>query len=247
MLCSSCCHSLWRTADSEDRRRPLAWPKRTFHERSRIAHAAFHFPLRRYVTPQWYIFCSGSSCTYAICAGTKRAWSPGEYGTATSISIFSKYSRALLKRRPPREMSSHATTSSGNPGRRTQAFKVTRVRPCFRRFSCSFTAAARASGAVAAGDFAFGTPAGSLGGVVSAFRSGAAGAIGSSVGTVSSGFVQAAPPNADGRSAATLGRLPSRHDPGASGGSERTDKSSVSSPDLTPNGTMCSAGVILGG
>jgi hypothetical protein len=31
------------------------------------------FPPRRYITPQRYIFCSGSSCTYTICAGTKMA------------------------------------------------------------------------------------------------------------------------------------------------------------------------------
>src|SRR5882762_8141769 len=67
------------------------------------------------------------------------AWSPDEYGTATSISIFSKYFRLLLKRRPPRDMSSHATTSSASPGRRTHALKLTRVRTCFRRFSRSFS------------------------------------------------------------------------------------------------------------
>src|SRR6266404_5047446 len=66
-------------------------------------------------------------------------WSPGKYGTATSISVFSTYFLVLLKRRPPRDMSSHATTSWGEPGRRTHAFKLTRVRACFRRFSCSFS------------------------------------------------------------------------------------------------------------
>src|SRR6267378_1762606 len=71
------------------------------------------------------------------------AWSPGEYGTATSISIFSKYFRLLLKRRPPRDMSSHATTSSASPGRRTHALKLTRVRTCFRRLSRPFSFTAR--------------------------------------------------------------------------------------------------------
>src|ERR1700738_1938828 len=94
-----------------------------------------HLPLRRYITPHRYIFFSGSSCTYMIWAGIKMAWSPGEYGTATSISIFSKYFLVLLKRRPPRDMSSHGTTSSGKPRRRTQALMLTRVRACFRRFS----------------------------------------------------------------------------------------------------------------
>src|SRR5258708_24271145 len=78
------------------------------------------------------------------------AWSPGEYGTATSISIFSKYFRLLLKRRPPRDMSSHATTSSASPGRRTHALKLTRVRTCFRRFSRSFSFTARPGLEVAA-------------------------------------------------------------------------------------------------
>src|ERR1700688_2731583 len=68
------------------------------------------------------------------------AWSPGEYGTATSISIFSKYFLLLLKRRPPRDMSSQATTSSAMPGRRTQALKLTRVRACLRRLSRSLVA-----------------------------------------------------------------------------------------------------------
>src|ERR1700730_17993990 len=68
------------------------------------------------------------------------AWSPGEYGTATSISVFSKYFLLLLKRRPPRDMSSQATTSSAMPGRRTQALKLTRVRACLRRLSRSLVA-----------------------------------------------------------------------------------------------------------
>src|SRR5579864_4744181 len=54
--------------------------------------------------------------------------------------VFSKYCRLLLKRKPPRDMSSQTTTSSAMPGRRTQAWKVTRVRACFRRFSRSFVA-----------------------------------------------------------------------------------------------------------
>src|SRR4029077_1444228 len=77
------------------------------------------------------------------------AWSPGAYGTATSISVFSKYFWVLLKRRPPRDMSSQVTMSSCRFGRRTQALKFTRVRACFRRFSRSFAGTPAPDGATA--------------------------------------------------------------------------------------------------
>src|SRR5258708_32457552 len=97
------------------------------------------------------------------------AWSPGEYGTATSISVFSKYFLVLLKRRPPRDRSSHATTSSGKPGRRTQAFKLTRGPAYFRRFSCSF-AETRGPGGGELDDSAIGSSAHYLAGAMPALR-----------------------------------------------------------------------------
>ncbi len=180
------------------------------------------------------------------------AWSPGEYGTATSISVFSKYFLVLLKRRPPRDRSSHATTSSGKPGRRTQAFKLMRVRACLRRFSCSFTEM-RVPGGGELDDSAVGTSDGSLAGAMPALRFPAARVIGSSgasggSGCVHAAFVHAAPANVGDRSAAPLGRWPSRHEAGATGGSARDDKSGASSPDgPSPDGPACSPGTFLGG
>src|SRR6266849_8881975 len=132
------------------------------------------------------------------------AWSPGENGTATSISVFSKYARLLLKRRPPRDMSSHATISSAEPARRTQALKFTRVRACFRRLSRSFTAR-RAPDTAALGAATVGVSAGSVAGKMPALRSTKAlGAIGSimvagAIGSSASACIHAGPANEDGR------------------------------------------------
>src|SRR5260221_711834 len=126
------------------------------------------------------------------------AWSPGEYGTDTSTSIFSKYCLRLLKRRPPRDMSSQTTTSSAEPARRTQALKLTRMRACFRRFSCSFVATPAADAAAAGAPFVISSTAG-LGGVTGA-KVGA--------GTCLCDCIQAGSANAD-RSGATGASDPS--------------------------------------
>src|ERR1700736_5944318 len=119
------------------------------------------------------------------------AWSPGEYGTDTSISIFSKYCLRLLKRRPPRDMSSQATISSSEFGRRTQALKLTFMRACFRRFSCSFVATPAVDDAAAGASFVASSAAGA-GGVTGARVAAGAGLCDS---------IHAGPANAD-RSAA---------------------------------------------
>src|SRR5260221_12806254 len=120
----------------------------------------------------------------------------------------------LLKLRPARDRSSHANTSSGKPGRRTQAFNLTRVRAYFRRFSCSFTET-RVPGGGELDDSAIGTSADSLAGAMPALRFAAARVIGSSGASGGSGCVHAAPANVGDRSAAPLGRWPSRHEAGA--------------------------------
>src|SRR5258708_2146586 len=96
------------------------------------------------------------------------AWSPGEYGTDTSTNIFSKYCLRLLKRRPPRDMSSQTTISSSEFGRRTQALKLTRMRACFRRFSRSVAATPAVGDAAAATSFMASLAAGATGGVTRA-------------------------------------------------------------------------------
>ena len=60
--------------------------------------------------------------------------------------VFSKYCFLLLKRRPPRDMSSQGTTSSGIPGRRMHALNFTLVRACLRRSSGRDVAGAAAGG-----------------------------------------------------------------------------------------------------
>src|SRR6266404_6855268 len=142
-------------------------------------------------------------------------------------------------------MSSHATTSLVEPGQRTHAFKLTRVRACFRRFSCSFSATRLAdcterddSALGISDDISADSPAGAVPalrfaetrGVIGSFRPARA---------VASGSVHVAPPNAGGCSRVTLGRLPSRQGAGATGGSVRGGTSTVSSPDRpTPDGPM---------
>src|SRR6266849_7294381 len=49
--------------------------------------------------------------------------------------VLAKYCFLLLKRRPPRDISSQETTSSGMPGRRMHAWYFTLVRACLRRSS----------------------------------------------------------------------------------------------------------------
>src|SRR6266436_674146 len=138
------------------------------------------------------------------------ACSPGEYGTATSIRVFSKYLFLLLKRSPPRDMSSQVTMSSVESGRRTQALKFTRVRACFRRFSRSFAGtsfvATRALGDASAGAFGVAT---SEDGGVTGLKVGAAPRV--------SVCIQAAPANADGLSFAPPGLSAPRHGPGGAG------------------------------
>src|SRR6266478_5257339 len=133
------------------------------------------------------------------------AWSPGEYGTATSISVLSKYLWVLLKRSPPRDMSSHVTMSSCKFGRRTQALKLTRVRACFRRFSRSFVATPAPDDA-AAGACA---PSGVNGCAVTGSNVVEGAGVGVSI--------QAAPANADVFSCAAPCRSAARHGCGASG------------------------------
>src|SRR5690348_9831470 len=89
----------------------------------------------KYATPQRNIFSSASSCTWTISPGTKKFGTPGLYGAATSILKLATYGLRLLKHKPPREISSHATISSPWAKLRMQALKLTLVRTCLRRFS----------------------------------------------------------------------------------------------------------------
>src|SRR6266849_5027027 len=152
------------------------------------------------------------------------AWSPGEYGTATSIIVFSKYLWVLLKRSPPRDMSSHATISSCKFGRRTQALKVTRMRVCFRRFSRSFVATPAPDDA-AAGAFACATSV-----AEGCAVTGSSAAAGSGV----SVSIQADPANADVFCGAMSGLSGARHGCGAAGKPKAPGSPGASSDGALP-------------
>src|SRR2546422_539612 len=104
-----------------------------------------------YATPHRKSLSSVSSWTKTIRAGTKILCAPGEYGTATSIVVASRYRFRLLKRSPPRDMSSQTAMSSSKPERRMHALKFTLVRACLRLFSGGRAGLGAGAGSVGAG------------------------------------------------------------------------------------------------